>query len=338
VRIEKALAAVAVVLLTATSSAGAAQSAGPVTIRYAWNIPAGDAPLALFGKPGIAKHEGISYHFEFSHTTGTPPMVAALAGNEVDIASLSFSTFPLVIESSKLDDLRIIADVLQDGVAGYYSNEFMVLKEGPIKRIEDMKGKTASSNAIGSALDMGIRLMLRQHGLEDKRDYSLIESTFPNMKSMLLGHQADLISSVTPFSQDPSLRAVTHTLFTQHDAMGTSQLLVMVARAGFLAKNRAAMVDFLEDNLREQRWYLDPAHHDEAIKAVADFTKTPPGTWSSWLFTGHDLYRAPDGKPNLAAMKRNIETTYALKFLPAPLDPAKYADLSLVEEAAKRLK
>jgi hypothetical protein len=34
-----------------------------------------------------------------------------------------------------------------------------------------------ASNAIGSALDMGLRAMLRRHGLEDRRDYTLVEKT-----------------------------------------------------------------------------------------------------------------------------------------------------------------
>jgi sulfonate transport system substrate-binding protein len=117
-----------------------------------------------------------------------------------------------------------------------------------------------------------------------------------------------------------------------------SQMIIMTARADFLAKNRAAMVDFLEDNLRELRWYWDPANHDEAIKAVTDYTKTPPALWSSWLFTKGDLYHDPNGQPDLGALENNIAAAHGLGFIPAALDPKKYADLSLVDEAAKRLK
>ena len=35
---------------------------------------------------------------------------------------------------------------------------------------------------------------------------------------------------------------------------------------------------------------------------------------------------------------RNINTTHELGFIKAPLDVKKYSDLSLVQEAAKRLK
>lgn len=111
----------------------------------------------------------------------------------------------------------------------------------------------------------------------------------------------------------------------------------MTAHQGFIAKNRAPLVDFLEDNLRIIAWYFDPANHDEAVKTVSDFTKTPAAIWTSWAFTAADSYRNPAGKPNLDALKRNIATAHELGFIPAPLDPKPYADLSLVDEAAKRL-
>jgi sulfonate transport system substrate-binding protein len=329
---------VALALAAAVSGAPFAGKAEPVKLRIAWIVPAGDAPLALLGRPAIAQHEGKSYTLEFTHFTGTPPMITALAAGEVDLASLGFSSFALAIENAKLEDLRILGDTVQDGTEGYYSNEFMVLNDGPIKQVEDLKGKVVSSNAVGGAVDIVLRTMLRRHGLEDKRDYSLIEAAFPNMRSMLADHKADLVTVVPPFSYDPVLRAAAHPLFVQKDVMGKTQLLVMTARAGFVERNRAALVDFLEDNLRELRWYRDPADRDEAVKAVSDFTKTPAAVWSSWFFTKSDVYHDPNGQPDLAALQRNIATAHELGFVAADLDPKKYADLSLVDEAAKRLK
>lgn len=315
-----------------------ARSADPVKLRIAWIVPAGDAPLALLGKEGIAQHEGKSYTLDFVHFTATPPMISALSANEIDLVPFAFSTFALAVENAKLDDLRILADVFRDGVEGYYSTEYMVLNDSPVKKVEDLKGKVVTSNAAGSAVDIALRSMLRKHGLEDKRDYSLIESAFPNMKAMLIDKKVDLITGVAPFSQNPELRAVAHPLFVQKEAIGVSQMIIMTARSGFVQKNRAAIVDFLEDNLRELRWYWNPANHDAAVKAVTDFTKTPAALWSSWIFTKGDLYHDPMGQPDLTALQRNIGAAHELGFVPADLDPKKYADLSLVEEAAKRLK
>lgn len=326
-----ALAAVGPVALTHPAQAD------PVKLRIAYIVPAGDAPLALLGKPGIAQHEGKSYTIEFTHFTATPPMISAISASEVDLVPFAYSSFALAVENAKLDDLRIVADGFRDGVPGYYSTEFMVLNGGPIKTIADLKGKVVTSNGAGSAVDIALREMLKKNGMEDKRDYSLIESAFPNMKSELIDHKVDLITGVTPFSQDPQLRAAAHALFLQKDAIGVSQMIVWTARAGFIAKNRAALVDYLEDNLRELHWYYDPAHHDEAIKAVTDFTKQPAALYQSWLFTKGDLYHDPNGMPDLDALQNNIAAAHGLGFVPSELDPHKYADLTMVQEAAKRL-
>jgi sulfonate transport system substrate-binding protein len=180
--------------------------------------------------------------------------------------------------------------------------------------------------------------MMQKHGLEAKRDFTLIESAFPNMKAVLSDRKADLIGEVTPFAFDPELLEKARLLFHLKDVLGPTQLIVMVACTGFIEKNRAALTDFLEDNLRTIAWYRDPAHHDEAVKSLADFTKTPPAIWASWAFTPVDAYRDPAGKPDLDSFARGISAAYDLGFVPAALDPHYYADLSMIDEAARRLR
>ncbi len=326
-----------VAALGALATISSAQ-ADPTKLRIAYIVPAGDAPLALLGRPGIAVHEGKSYTPEFMHFTSTPSMITAIASGQIDIVPFAYSSFALAVENAKLNDLRIIADTFRDGVEGYYSTEFMVLNDSPIKKVEDLKGKVVTSNGAGSAVDIALREMLKKHGMQDKKDYTLIESAFPNMKSELLEHKVDLITGVAPFSQDPELRSKAHALFVQKDAIGVSQMIIWTAREDFIKKNRAAIVDFLEDNLRELHWYWTPANHEDAIKQVAQYTKTPPALWDKWLFTKGDLYHDPNGMPDLDALQNNIAAAHGLGFVPAELDPHKYADLSMVEEAAKRLK
>jgi NitT/TauT family transport system substrate-binding protein len=111
---------------------------------------------------------------------------------------------------------------------------------------------------------------------------------------------------------------------------------MLTASESFLHKNRAAVVDFLEDYFSALRWYNDPAHHDKAVKTVAEFTKLPPKLFASWVFTGRDYYRDPEAKVDVAALQRNVDVQHELGFLKAPLDVKKYVDMSLVEEAAKR--
>src|SRR5215469_6641594 len=112
----------------------------------------------------------------------------------------------------------------------------------------------------------------------------------------------------------------------------------VVARAGFLQKNRAAMVDFMEDSVRVVRWYLDPKNHDETVQIAARLTKLRPELFAGWLFTSKEYLRSPDLLPDLAALQSNIDVQRDLGFLKRPIDVQTYADLSLVREAAQRLK
>lgn len=315
--------------------AGAARSAEPVKIRVSWIAPIGNWASLLLEKKDLARHQ--SYVLEPVRYVGTPQMITALANGELEIANLAFSTLPIAIQNAGLDDLRVLADELQDGVDGYYSQEYMVLADGPIKKIEDLKGKVVATVAAGAAVDVAMRTMLRKHGLEDKRDYAMIEAPLPTMRAMLADKKADLVPVVLPFALDPELRRIARPLFLNRDVVGVTQLLVWTARQSFLDKNRAAMTDFAEDTLRITRWFLDPANHDEVMAIAGRVTKQPPERFD-WPFTKRDYFRAPDMVPNLDALQKNVAMMKDLGFVTTSVDVKKYADLSIFEAAAQRLK
>jgi sulfonate transport system substrate-binding protein len=262
--------------------------------------------------------------------------VTAIATGDLDIGVFSYSSFGLAIENAKLDDIRVVLDGFQDGVPGYYTGEFMVLNDSPIRKIEDLKGKVIATPGAGTALDIAVRAMMRKHNMEDKKDFTIIEIGLPNMKPVLLDKKADLISAGTSVG-DPALRAAARNLFTQHEAIGATQMIVLAGRVGFLQKNRAAVVDFLEDALRARRFYFDPANHKEAVEIIAQFTKQPAANLDRWLFTQGDYYRDPNGLPDLDALQSNEVLLRQLGFLKTEIDVKKHADLSLVRAAAARL-
>ena len=311
--------------------------AEPVKIRLSWIVPVANWAPMIEAKKDLAQHLGKSYTLETVHFAGTPPLITALANNELEVADLTYPTLPLAIQNAGLDDLRIIADEFQDGNPGYYSNEYMVAKDGPVKTVDDLKGKVLATNVAGSAVDVAMRAMLRKHKLEDKRDYTVIEAPFPTMAAMLGQKKADLISAVLPFSLNPDLRKNATTLFTTKDAVGVTQFSMWVARKGFIEKNRAAMVDFMEDSLRIVRWYLDPKNHKEVEQICSKLTKAPPERFG-WVFTHKDNYRDPNMMPNLTQLQKNVDLVRDLGYVKQSVDVSKHADLSLVQEAAKRLK
>jgi sulfonate transport system substrate-binding protein len=334
-RMLKMLAGAAIALPLMLASAWAQT---PAKIRIAWVVPVANSPTILYEKPSILKFKGKTYDIELIRFQGTPPMITALAANEVDIALLAYSSLALAIQNAGLDDLRVIADEAQEGVDGYYTSPFLVLKDGPINKVEDVKGKVVASVGQGSAVDIAMRAMLKKHGLEDKKDYTSIEAGFPNMRALLAEKKADMVSSVLPFSINPELVAISKTLYTVKDAIGRSEFIVWAARDGFLQKNKAAMVDFMQDTITSLKYLMDPKNRDELMETAARVSKLPASAFSGWMYTNKDLYRDPNMLVDVESLQRSIDVQQSVGFLKAKLDIKKYVDMSYAQEAVKRIK
>lgn len=318
--------------------ASPAAHADPVTIKAAWAAVPGQMFPILMQMKNVLVHYGKSYVVDPVRSPGSGPQTTALAAGDLSLAYFAPSAFALAIQNAHMSDLRLIGDSTRDGYADYYTRQFAVLKDSPIHKVEDLKGKVIGDNSIGGAMDLGMRAMLKQHGLEDKRDYSVVEIEFPNMVAALTAKRVDLGFLTTPFSVAPVKSGDVRVLFTQKDAMeGPSELTIIAARTPYIAANRAALVDYFEDTNRALRWILDPKNRTAAIQLVSDFTKRPPPQYADWIFTKGDDYHAPDSKPDIAAMQKNLDIAKQLGLLKETIDVKAYSDLSLVEEAAARL-
>src|ERR1700722_12837187 len=109
-----------------------AAHADPVKLRIAWSdVPSSLTPV-LDRTPELAPHLGKTYTLEPVHFNGTAPMITALATGDLDIAEMAFGSFGLAIQNAHMNDVRVIADEMEDGVPGYLSIPYVVLKDGPV--------------------------------------------------------------------------------------------------------------------------------------------------------------------------------------------------------------
>src|SRR5882757_1281962 len=213
---------------SALLAASTTNAADPLKIRVSWIVAPSDWASVLVEKSDLLTHNGKSYVVEPMRFNGTPALITAMAANELEIGNHSYSSLGIAIQNAGMTDLRVIADQFQDGVPGFFSTRYFVLKDSPIQKIEDLKGKIVATNAAGSAVDIAMRAMLRKHGLEDKRDYTVVEAPFPTMKAMLAQKKTDLATFVPPFAFDPELKQIGRQLFSQKEAIGTTQMTVWV--------------------------------------------------------------------------------------------------------------
>ena len=142
---------IAIILFCGASVA----NADPVLIRLSYIVPVSNWATLLMEKSDIAKHWNKSYKLEIIHFQGTPELVQAQAINELEIGNHGYSSFAYGILNAGLD-YRIIADEIQDGAPGYYSNEYLVRNDSGIKTVEDLKGKILAVNLKDSGIAPGL--------------------------------------------------------------------------------------------------------------------------------------------------------------------------------------
>jgi len=327
-------------LMLAAVLGSTAAIADPLPIRVGWVVTPGHlAPLIeALGKrePSVFKHLGKSYVMQTTRFQGTTPQIQAQAIGELDVAALSTAALALAITNAKLEE-RVVADVVADGIDGFYSENYVVAADGPIKTIEDVKGKRIATNAIGSASDAAMRTMFRKHGIKDS-DFTTVEANFTNMPAMLDGGKVDLIGTLPQFLKqlrgNPSKYRV---LFTGREAVGPTQAVLWGMRAETIAAHRPVFLDFFEDHIRAVRWFIDPTNREEALDILAGVTKLPKEDLE-FAFSKDDFYHSPDARPELDSVQREIDEAAKLGVLPQRVDiRPKYVDLSLVEEAKKRI-
>jgi NitT/TauT family transport system substrate-binding protein len=209
--------------------------------------------------------------------------------------------------------------------------------ESGINRVEDLKGKTVGINARGSTNEAAMRKMLADHGLADGKDYQIVEARFDALWPALQAGRLDMAFLVLPFNFAAERTGKFKPLFRMRDSLGPTQTVVLGGLAEFVAKNRAALVDFLEDELRARRWLYDPKNRAQMLEIVAKMTKRPAETFAHWIFTEKDNYRDTNGEVDLATLQRNVDDLHKLGITKGTMDMRKYLDMSLAREAAKRI-
>ena len=315
-------------------------SADPVKIRADWNITPGQfaplIPTVPQYAPDVYRHYGKSYVVEPLKMQGGGATLTALAVGETDLSTLSPQALVLGVVNAKLD-LRVIAQQISTEVPDYLQTYFWA-RSSEIKQVEDLKGKIIGVSVRGSNVDSAAHMVMAKHGFTEPRDYQILEIAFPSQLPALEAKKIDAAVLVPPFhlraQKNPDLKPV----FSVGDAFGPVETLLWMAKADFIAKNRAALVDFLEDNIRMRRWMFDPKTRADAIKQLADTTKIPAEAYSEWVYSHGDYYYDPNAMVDVARLQRNVKDMKETNIVPAAIDVTPYVDLSLVKEAAARVK
>src|SRR5258707_14382515 len=94
----------------------------------------------------VFKPLGKSYVLQTVRFQGTTPQIQAQAIGELEVAALSTAALALSISNAHLDQ-RVVADVVADGVPGYFTGNYFVVADGAIKTVDDVKANRIATKA-----------------------------------------------------------------------------------------------------------------------------------------------------------------------------------------------
>jgi NitT/TauT family transport system substrate-binding protein len=292
--------------------------------------------LSEFFQKEVLKNYGKEYTIEGTYTRGTPEAGALMAAGRVDLACLSFPIFAAsVLKDAVPGGMSIIADVFQDGHEGYASNTFFVREDDSMKKIEDLKGKKIAINAYSSAVDLELRVVLKKHGLDPKRDVEIVEVTFPNMGPALREKRVDCAVMVLPFMAVEENKGGIRALFKGTEAFPRFSVVFMAARNDYIKEHRDLVKAWLADYVGMLHWLYTPANRATAVKEVAKFTKSPEDVLNTYFLTPRDYYRDRNGCIGPQNVQPSIDAMVKEGFLAAPVDMAKYIDASMLPYPCK---
>jgi len=324
------------IALSAPLISRAARAASVPNIRYATGggIGPNEMETIIFLdhlKQNVLKNYGKAYTLDMTFTRGTPEAAALLAAGQADVATLSGPAFATIIAKDAVPNgLTIISDNYQDGHSGNATNSFMVLKDSPIKTVNDLKGKKIGINAYASAVDLALRVVLKKNGIDPRRDVQIVEIAFPNIASAIREKRIDCGVLVIPFLAMESPKDDLRPVFTGGDAFGPSSVVFQVTTNAFLKEHPDAIKGFLADYVDGLAWFYDPANREKAVQLVSDFTKSSKDVLNSYFATGKDYYRDPNACVSAQTIQKPLDAMFEEKLIDRRIDVSKYLNVGLL--------
>jgi ABC-type nitrate/sulfonate/bicarbonate transport system substrate-binding protein len=133
-------------------------------LRLAWaGFSPTNSPIWVIEDRKLLQKMGVQP--EIIAISASPTVLQALLANEIDAASISVTT----LTSSRLAGADTVMIV---GVVPTFVDHIVSLSS--ITSVEQLKGKTAGVNRLGSTSDLGLRLALRKLGIDPDKDVKII--------------------------------------------------------------------------------------------------------------------------------------------------------------------
>jgi NitT/TauT family transport system substrate-binding protein len=289
----------------ALSAAALAQETLKVVVpqRGAWDTGVPE----LGQRSGIFKKHGLT--LEILYTQGGPEAIQAVISGSMDIGT-GVGVSAAVGAFAKGAPIRLIGSEM----IGSPDLFWYVRTDSPLRKLEDLNGKTIGFSQTGSSSHAALLELLKQHGL-DAKPVALggMQATF----TQTMTGQVDVGWAAAPFGLDALEEGRIRIVARGADvaALQRRTARVNVTNLKTLDQRGGALARFMRAYLETVDWmYADPA----ALKHYADYSGLPDAIVQRVReFIPKDTM-APD---RIVGMEQIIADAQRLKFIAEPLKP-----------------
>jgi len=253
----------------------------------------------MMTKPEMFPNLNKKYEIKWIRVPGAPAQFVAAAAGEVDAGE----TMPEPLVKARIKGIKVkfVAGVMQ-GKKDQHSGElYVVLADGGIQSLKDLKGKILAVNTKGSAIAAYLLAGLKRVGIGEK-DVTLVEMDWPNMGNALRAKTVDMATLLDPYYTMEKTKGNIKLVFNAYEIIPEMQFLSVWFAEDYLKKYPEVVRAFLSDFQIASK-YLS-GNEEEAKRLGSEYTKVKLEVFKAmdkwWLID-------PKARMNLKAIEADMK-------------------------------
>ena len=219
----------------------------PPLIRLGRGFAAEEQVWLMSVRKDLTPNQGKRYELKQILFQANPERFQAFLAGEIDAGTAP--GLAVIFGREQGLEMKIVASVCQEAKGDkYFTTTYMVKDDGPVKRVQDLKGGTIGVVGIKTATDLWARAGLLNAGLVPDKDTKVVPMAFPAIGEAVRSGKVTAGTFVEPFYSAEMAKGGLRKLFTATDAMGYDhELLDIFFGEKFLKQHPDAVRAFLAD-------------------------------------------------------------------------------------------
>jgi ABC-type nitrate/sulfonate/bicarbonate transport system substrate-binding protein len=279
---------------------GNAVAQTPPLIRLGRGFAAEEQVWLMSVRKDLTPNQGKRYELKQILFQANPERFQAFLAGEIDAGTAP--GLAVIFGREQGLEMKIVASVCQEAKGDkYFTTTYMVKDDGPVKRVQDLKGGTIGVVGIKTATDLWARAGLLNAGLVPDKDTKVVPMAFPAIGDAVRTGKVSAGTFVEPFYSAEMAKGGLRKLFTATDAMGYDhELLDIFFGEKFLKQHPDAVRAFLADYVAVTKYYLANTEQAKTDLHKAGFVRTPLPVY---LKTS-DWKRDPNARVDVESLKK----------------------------------